>query len=136
MLPRTVFLSRLLGLYCIFVALAMIIHRQATVETITALANNPPAMLISGAMALAVGLAMVLAHNIWSGGAVTVVVTIVGWLSLAKGLLLLLLPPEMQPQVLLGTLHYNQYFYWYASISLVLGIYLTLGGFLPTSDSR
>jgi len=43
-------------------------RKQATVETVTALVQNPSMMLILGVITLAAGLAMVLAHNIWSGG--------------------------------------------------------------------
>jgi hypothetical protein len=68
MSPCTIFLSRLIGLYCIFIALSMMARRQATVETVTALLQNPSMMLILGVITLAAGLAMVLAHNIWSGG--------------------------------------------------------------------
>src|ERR1700732_3487834 len=73
MLPRTIFLSRLIGLYCILIALSMITRRQATVETVTALLQNPSMMLILGVITLAAGLALVLAHNIWSGDALVVV---------------------------------------------------------------
>ena len=45
MSPRTLFLSRLIGLYCIFIALSMMARRQATVETVTALLQNPSMML-------------------------------------------------------------------------------------------
>src|SRR5579872_1823618 len=34
MSPRTLFISRLVGLYCILIALSMITRRQATVETV------------------------------------------------------------------------------------------------------
>jgi len=44
MSPRTLFLSRLIGLYCILVALSMMTRRQATVETVTTLLQNPAMM--------------------------------------------------------------------------------------------
>ena len=84
MSSRTIFLSRLIGLYCIVIALSMMTRRQATVETVTALLQNPSMMLIVGIITLAAGLAVVLAHNIWSGGALVVVVTLVGWITLIK----------------------------------------------------
>jgi len=133
MLPRTLFLSRLIGLYCILAALSMMTRRQATVETVTALLQNPSMMLILGVITLAAGLAMVLLHNIWSGGAPAVVVTIVGWITLVKGLLFLFLPPEMEAGFFLGQLHYQQLFYLYGVISLVLGVYLTYSGFTSKS---
>ncbi len=133
MSSRTIFLSRLIGLYCIVIALSMMTRRQATVETVTALLQNPSAMLIVGIITLAAGLAMVLAHNIWSGGALTVIVTLVGWMTLVKSLLFLFLPPEMEAGLFLRQLHYQELFYVYGAISLVLGVYLTYGGFKSRS---
>jgi hypothetical protein len=133
MLPRTLFLSKLIGLYCILMALSMLTRRQAIVETVTVLVQNPAMMLILGVITLAAGLAMVLAHNIWSGGTLVVVVTLVGWMALIKSLFFLFLPPKMEAGVFLGQIHYQQFFYLYAAISLVLGVYLTYGGFLSKS---
>ena len=127
--PRTLFLSRLIGLYCILVGLSMMTHSQATVETVTALLQNPSMTLILGVITLAAGLAMVLAHNIWSGGTLVVVVTLVGWMALVKSLFFLFLPPEMETRLFLQQLHYQQLFYLYGAISLALGVYLTYGGF-------
>jgi putative exporter of polyketide antibiotics len=133
MSPRTLFLSRLIGLYCILVGLSMMTHSRATVETVTALLQNPSMTLILGVITLAAGLAMVLAHNIWSGGTLVVVVTLVGWMALVKSLFFLFLPPEMETRLFLQQLHYQQLFYLYGAISLALGVYLTYGGFKSRS---
>ena len=133
MSPRAFFLSRLIGLYCIFIALSMMARRQATVETVTALLQSPSMIVIVGIITLAAGLAMVLAHNIWSGCALAVVVTLVGWITLIKSLFFLFLPPEVEAGFFLRQLHYQQFFYLYTGVSLVLGIYLTYGGFKSTS---
>jgi putative exporter of polyketide antibiotics len=133
MSPRTLFLSRLIGLYCIVIGLSMMTHSQATVETVTALLQNPSMTLILGVITLAAGLAMVLAHNIWSGGTLVVVVTLVGWMALVKSLFFLFLPPEMETRLFLQQLHYQQLFYLYGAISLALGVYLTYGGFKSRS---
>lgn len=128
MSPTTTFLSRLIGLYCILVSLSMAIHKQATVDTVTALVHNASLLFLTGVIALGIGLAMTLGHNVWSGGALPVIVTLIGWLSLAKGLLILFLSPEAAAGFYLEVLHYDQFFYFYAAISLVLGIYLIFGG--------
>jgi len=133
MLPRTLLLSKLIGLYCILIGLSLMTRGQATVETVTALLQNPVMTLILGVITLAAGLAMVLAHNIWSGGALAVVVTLVGWIALIKSLFFLFLPHEMEAGFFIGQLHYRQLFYLYSAISLVLGVYLTYGGFRSTS---
>ena len=41
MSPRTIFLSKLIGLYCILAALSMMTRRQVTLETVTALLRDP-----------------------------------------------------------------------------------------------
>jgi hypothetical protein len=63
------------------------------------------------------------------------VVTIVGWLTLIKGFMFLLLFSEDASGLYLGTLHYSQLFYLYMAICLVLGAYLTWGGFAAKSRS-
>jgi hypothetical protein len=125
----------LIGLYCILAALSMMIRKETIVETVTALLHNSPLMFIVGILTLAGGLAMVLAHNVWSGGVSAVIVTLVGWLTLIKGLLFLFLPPEVEAEFFLSKLHYEQLFYLYMAISLVTGIYLSYGGFASRSHS-
>jgi len=133
MLPITRFLSKLIGLYCVLIALSMAAHKEATVDTVTALVRDPPLLLIAGIIALIVGLALVLCHNIWSGGAVPVIVTLVGWISLIRGLVVLFLTPNEELGLIAG-LHYERWFYPYVAIAFVLGAYLTYGGFKAESN--
>ena len=129
MSPRTIFLSRLFGLYCLIVVPAMVLNKEATVAKVTALMQDPPVMLVLGVFTLIAGLAMVLGHNVWSGGAAPVLVTLLGWSTLAKGALFLFLPPGLEPRFFLEQLHYAQLFYLYMAITLALGLYLTYAGF-------
>jgi len=131
MAPRTIFLSKLIGLFCIAFSLSMIAHRQASVDLMTALVHDPPVVLLIGMIGMTAGLAIVLGHNIWSGSALTVVVTLVGWVILIRGLLLLLLPPATFVK-LFASFHFDQFFLLYLAIPLALGIYLTWGGFRST----
>jgi hypothetical protein len=88
---------------------------------------------VAGLMAVTAGLAIVLGHNVWSGGAAPVIVTLIGWAALIKGALLLLLSPAAAADVFLGGYHYAQLFYFYAAVSLLLGIYLTYAGARSTA---
>lgn len=124
MSPRTLFLGRLIGLYCILISLAMVTHKQATIEAVTALVHNPPLLFVTGVIAVAAGLALILGHNVWSGGALPVIVTLVGWVALTKGLLLLFLSPQAAAEFFLGRLHYEEFYYGYTAASLLLGVYL------------
>ncbi len=129
MSSRTIYLSRLIGLYCILVVPSLAMHKQATVDSAAALFHNSSMMLVLGIITVAAGLAMILAHNLWSGGALAVVVTLVGWLTLIKGMLFLLLPNNVEGDCLLIWLRHPLLFYVCLAPSLLIGIYLTYGGF-------
>jgi hypothetical protein len=58
MSPRTIFLSRLLRLYCLLVGVSMITHREATMETLTALVVFNSFRRLSALCGLPVSLAL------------------------------------------------------------------------------
>jgi vacuolar-type H+-ATPase subunit I/STV1 len=126
---RTLFLSRLIGLYCLLVGLSMMSHKQLMVDGVTALLQNSSLTLLLGFITLCASLAMVLAHNLWWSGPLALIITLIGWLALIKSLLFLFLSPAMEARFFLGQLHYQQFFYDYAAVSIALGIYLTYAGF-------
>jgi hypothetical protein len=128
MSPLTVFLGKLIGLYCIIVALALMAHKRSTVESVKALIRNPPLLLFLEVIALIAGLAMVLGHNIWSGGALAVVVTFIGWLVTMRGAVLLVLSEDVKLK-LFEALRYEERFFVYMGVTLILGIYLTFAAF-------
>ena len=72
----TVFLARFIGLFTVVLVVALLVRGSATVEAAVA---DGPVMLVYAIISLAAGLAMILGHNVWSGGALPVVVTLVGW---------------------------------------------------------
>jgi hypothetical protein len=124
----TTFLSRLIGLFAILFAITLIAHRQATLVTLGALGHNPPLLFIFGMVWLAVGLAIVLGHNVWAGGTLPIIITLIGWLILVRGLLFLFLPPAASIGLFTG-LPLGLLFYLYTIIFLVFGLYLTYSGF-------
>jgi RsiW-degrading membrane proteinase PrsW (M82 family) len=71
---------------------------------------------------------MILGHNVWSGGALPVVVTLVGWLILAKSLLLLFLTPEALSRFY-QQIHYGEHSYFFVAPAFLIGLYLTWAGF-------
>jgi hypothetical protein len=123
------FLGKLLGLYCIALAISMLAHAQATVEIMKEIVQTPPLLFMAGLMGMTAGLAIVLAHNVWSGGALPVMVTLFGWASLTKGMLLLLLSPDTESRLFIVGLRYDQHPYPYALFLLLLGAYLTYAAF-------
>ena len=130
-MPRlTVFLARFIGLFTVLLMAAFLLRGSAVVEAAIA---DRPLMLTYGIISLAAGLAMILGHNIWSGGLLPVVVTLVGWLILAKGLLLLFLTPEAVTRLFKG-MQYSEHMYFYLAPSLMIGLYLTWAGFAASTS--
>jgi hypothetical protein len=126
---RTLFLSRLLGLSFLICGLAMLAHQNFTTGAFSTLPYDRLAVLgISSAIVLA-GLSMVLAHNVWSKPPLVFIVTLLGWLTLIKGLVYLLLPATTMAALLQATLGCRACWYFGTAFMLLLGAYLTYEGF-------
>jgi hypothetical protein len=135
MTSRTSYLGRLIGLYCILFALVMFLQKQVVLNAMGSLIGSPGTMLTLGLILLCTGLALVLAHNLWSGGALTIIVTLVGWITMLKGLLMLVLSPQAEMSLFLRQFHYQQFFYVYAALTLCLGLYVTYAAFRSPSPA-
>lgn len=127
--PRTAFLGKLLGLYLIAISFTMFARAQATVEIMKAIIQDRPLLFIVGLLGVTAGLAIVLAHNVWSGGALPIIVTLFGWASLLKGLLLLVRLPEWESRVFIVGFRYEQHPNLFAAFAFLLGAYMTYSGF-------
>jgi len=121
----TVYLARLIGLSTIVLVGAFMVRGSAL---ITATVADSPVILVYAIFSLAAGLAIIIGHNVWSGGTLPMIVSLVGWLIFAKGLLLLFVDHETLVR-LVERMNYNQNYFFYLSPSLVLGLYLTYVGF-------
>lgn len=128
MKPHTIFLSRLIGVFALIVSVAEMLHKEAMVETAAELAHAPPILFIAGMVMLLAGLSIVLAHNVWCGGVMPVVVTVVGWVVLIRGIVLVFISPGGAAGIF-EAMHFVDFYYVYVSIPLLLGLYLTYAGF-------
>jgi hypothetical protein len=125
----TVFLARLIGLFIVLLVGVLLIRGSTIIE---AAAADGPLMFTYAIISLSLGLAMILGHNVWSGGALPVTVTVVGWLIFAKGLLLCLTPEGLNH--IFQRMHYGDHMFLYLAPSFAIGLYLTWAGFTaPTS---
>ena len=128
----TPFLARLIGVFSIVLVAAMLVRGNALIETVI---GDHAIMFDLAMISVAVGLALVIGHNVWSGGVLPVVVTLVGWLILVKGLVLLFVTPEMFAKLFVQ-IHYGEHFYIYLAPALVIGLYLTIAGFATSTPEN
>jgi hypothetical protein len=128
MVPTTIFLGRLLGLYLVVISVGMLVNRGRTFAALDEMARSGPWMLFSGMVATAVGLAVVIGHNVWGGGALPVVVTITGWVALLKGIALLTVPADQMIEAYKG-IGFERFFHVWMAVVLALGLWVTAMAF-------
>ena len=124
----TAFLARFLGLFLVIESLSMLAQKQAMVDITTSLIQDHPLLFILKILGVLGGLAMVLGHTVWSGGLLPVIVTLIGWATLVRSVVLLFLSPEAVVSFI-RAIRYEQNYYLLAGISLFIGGYLTYAGF-------
>jgi hypothetical protein len=124
----TLFLAKLFGLFSVVMALALLARGREGLALVNATLDDRPAILLSGVFALAGGLATVLAHNVWTGGWLPLLVTLLGWAMVVKGAALLVLPTSW---IKCGyqALHYERAFPFVMGAVTLLGAALIWGGF-------
>src|SRR5579862_123251 len=91
---QTIYLGRLLGLFTLISVIWLMVDKQATVSMLPTLLGDRPVVMVLAFISLAAGLAIVLGHNIWSGGLLPILVTLLGWLMVIRGVLFLFLSNE------------------------------------------
>jgi hypothetical protein len=124
----TAFLAKLIGSFMVIVGVAIGLHKQASVESIEAIAQTPVLLLVMGLITLAVGLALVFRHNAWSGGVVVIAITLVGWIILLRAVLLLFVSPQTVASLLVA-IRIEGFFYGYVGAAIVIGCCLAYAGF-------
>ncbi len=76
---------QLAGIPLFVMGLVWVIRPQSLKQVIRDMATNKGALLLAGISAFIIGYLIVAFHNVWSGGS-AVIITIIGWLALLKGL--------------------------------------------------
>jgi hypothetical protein len=111
--------------------LAFVVRPKGSLAAIQSMMESPGLIVITGIITLVAGAALVVGHNIWSGGPVAIAVTVLGWASLIKGFALIAAPPSLLASFyqLVG---YPGRFRLVMALSLVFGIWLTWAAFTAT----
>jgi hypothetical protein len=125
----TVFLSRLIGVAALILGAAMFRYQPPLLSAVELAAKDRAALFTLGAGGVVAGLAIVLTHNVWRQGLCPLVVTVVGWFMLFRGVLLIFVPTDFLLH-LAAVSHFDQHPYLYAVGPLVLGVYLSWQGFV------
>ena len=121
-----IFYAQVMGVWLFLVGLAMIVHRDRFKKTAMEAMSHPALVSFMGFMGLAVGLIIVISHNIWVS-AWPVVVTIVGWFILIQGILRIFWPEAFGKWVK-DSISKSGFTVW-SWVWLIVGLYLIWAGF-------
>ena len=82
---------QILGIIYLTIGIGITVNPGFYKKLITNFTENPPAIYLSGIVALVIGCLLVTFHNFWTKDW-SVIITIFGWAAFIKGLFLIMLP--------------------------------------------
>lgn len=125
-MEATLFLARLIGIYCLVMGASML-KRDMMMEIFREVARQRAITYIMGALMLLLGLCVVLTHTRWNS-ALAVVVTVLGWEVVAESFVFLFASKE-QVVKYIHTLENAMTYYIITAGYLIIGAYLIYNGF-------
>ena len=124
----TLFLAQIMGVYFLVVGVGALLNPARMKGAMEEARRSYLLPYFDGAIALVVGLLIVLMHNVWDG-LLESLVSLVGWIAVVEGVLMMLLPQKTistMVQKVMGA----QMARLIGVAAVVLGLYFVYHGFL------
>ncbi len=87
----SIFIARIFGLCYLILGVGLVFNRKAFQQVMDDFCKNAALVFFAGVFALVIGVVIILIHNIWVANW-TVIITIIGWLGLIKGIWMIVFP--------------------------------------------
>ncbi len=127
-METSLFLAKVFGILFTVVGLGFLINFKSYQKIYDDFFKNSAILYMGGLLALIMGILLVLYHNVWEGGWV-VIITVLAWMSLIKGVCLLVFPNWFVKM----KFYFKGTFCWVSVVlCLVLGVFLLSKGFAIT----
>ena len=120
-------LAKVFGMLYTVAGLGMLINRAYYRKLVDKFATDNMLAFYGGSAALVTGMFMINFHNLWTGW--EVIITLIGWLALIKGVLLILAPKAMLGMAKMFTKNDSVFVLW-SVVALILGLVLCYFGFM------
>jgi hypothetical protein len=132
--PRTRSFSRVLGPFLVGIAVAAAVRAADMRALLADFGANDVWPWVTGAFILLGGIAIVAFHQYWRGGA-AIIVSVLGWLLVLRGLFLLFFPHTLMSLAnhMIGATAVWQVVY---IVMAIIGLYLTYVGWTGAPDRR
>jgi hypothetical protein len=122
----SLFLAKLIGIYLLVIGVIFVVRRDTMLGVVDEFLANRPAMFLSGAIALVLGIAIAIGHSVWEPNW-RGLVTAIGYLSIAKGVARIAFPNA--PKKVADRFRDGPLFWMWLALVLAVGGYLTWAGF-------
>lgn len=129
MTPLTIYLAKLIGAILLVFSLWMATHKPLVLALAKRIMGDAVVVAYIGVLRMSLGLAWVLGHDVWSGGMLPVVITLLGWVTLLRGLLIMFLP-HGRLVALFESARLEKHYAIYAGGFFLFGAYLLIAAFI------
>ena len=119
------YLAEIWGISIVIVSLALLL-KERLIKVLLGYIGTELGMMLCGVFSVVLGVVQVLSHNIWVKNW-QVLVTILGWVLLVKGLFQLFMPEQCMAW--LKKMENSQFLPYGLVVALVLGLVITYFGF-------
>lgn len=123
----TLLLIQVIGIYMLVGGASALFRPDRARRAMEEVSKSYILPYFDGALALIVGLLIVLTHNVWEGLAATIV-TLVGWVAVIEGVAMMLLPQNSLARLARYFSSPSIIKAW-SVVAIVIGAYLTYTGF-------
>jgi hypothetical protein len=127
-MEATDFLSKVIGLLLVCLAVSIILQPSAFVKVLDDLLADRTPLYLAGVALLLAGLTIVLTHNIWNLGLRAAVISLIGWVLILRGLASMFVPGDDIAR-LVRWMKFEGYPRAYGILMLCMGGYLAWAGF-------
>jgi hypothetical protein len=124
----TYFLAQLIGLLLLSVGASMLFQKTVFMKVLKDVTGDRTSLFMVGVILLLSGLSVVLTHNIWNAGFLPLVITLIGWVLVLRGILSMFVLGDGIARMI-RWFKVEEFSWLYAILVLVIGAYLTWAGF-------
>ncbi len=127
-MDTTLFLAQIMGVYFFVSGVGILMNPERIKNAMGDIKQSYIIPYFDGVIALIVGLLIVLSHNIWDG-LLTSLVSLVGWISVLEGVLMLTFPQKTISAMIQKLMGANLGRFM-GVVLVVVGLYFIYNGFL------
>jgi len=125
-METSILIAKIIGLIYVAFGVGLLLNKSYYIKAINSLLEDSSYFIIGGLLAIIIGILIIEYHNIWSNDW-TIIITIIGWIALFKGITLLAFPKSF---TLFKPLFNSDLFYKIlAPFVIILGLIFIYFGF-------